>query len=94
VIAFDRGDVAWLRGYCHFQAAIGEIFWAIDSQPFFEGSAHLLFEDVETPYEFLVEDRVPFDLPPGQWENDRQFLIDFLTSAHLLLRLQVEEPDR
>lgn len=24
VIGFDRGDVSWLRGYCHFLAALGE----------------------------------------------------------------------
>src|SRR5436309_13485555 len=25
VIGFDRGDVSWLRGYCHFLAAWGEL---------------------------------------------------------------------
>ena len=28
-IAFDRGDVCWLRGYCHFLAAWGEVLLAV-----------------------------------------------------------------
>src|SRR5688572_27267638 len=32
VIAFDRGDVSWLRGYCHFLAALGELCLSVDGQ--------------------------------------------------------------
>src|SRR5207248_3568671 len=43
VIGFDRGDVSWLRGYCHFLAAWGELLLAVDGQHAFECGAHLLF---------------------------------------------------
>src|SRR5438132_3596262 len=32
MIGFDRGDVSWLRGYCHFLAAVGELLLAVDGQ--------------------------------------------------------------
>ena len=38
VIGFDRGDVSWLRGYCHFLAALGELYLAVDGQKAFECS--------------------------------------------------------
>src|SRR5947207_4476289 len=60
VIGFDRGDVSWLRGYCHFLAAGGELLLAVDGQRAFDYGAHLLFEKVETPYTFLLEERRAF----------------------------------
>ena len=36
VIAFDRGDVAWLRGYCHLLMAMIESYLAYDGQWFFD----------------------------------------------------------
>jgi hypothetical protein len=93
VIAFDRGDVAWLRGYCHFLAAVGEVLLAVDSQPFFECAAHLVFEEVETPHTFLIEDREPFDMRGAFGWNSRQ-LSDIIATIHLLLRFPVKEPDR
>jgi hypothetical protein len=93
VIAFDRGDVAWLRGYCHFLAAVGEVLLAVDSQPLFECTAHSLFEDVETPHTFLIEDREPFDTAQAFWSNP-QVVSDLIATIHLLLRFPVKEPDR
>lgn len=93
VIAFDRGDVAWLRGYCHFLAAVGEVLLAVDSQPLFECTAHLLFEDVETPHTFLIEDREPFDTDPSFLWNSR-VVSDIIATIHLLLRFPAKEPDR
>lgn len=93
VIAFDRGDVAWLRGYCHFLAAAGELLLALDGQPFFECTAHLLFEEVETPHTFLVEDREPFDINQPPLRNS-QVISDFIATIHLLMRFSVKEPDR
>lgn len=55
VIGFDRGDVSWLRGYCHFLAALGGLCLAVDGQHAFACSAHLLFEKVETPHTILLE---------------------------------------
>lgn len=93
VIAFDRGDVAWLRGYCHFLAAAGEVMLAVDSQSLFECSAHLLFEDVETPHTFLIEDREAIDTDPSFFWNSRLFS-DLFATLHLVLRFPLKEPDR
>lgn len=93
VIAFDRGDVAWLRGYCHFLAAVGEMLLAVDGQPLFECTAHWIFEKVETPHTFLIEDREPLDANQPFWTNSR-LTSDFIATIHLLLRFSVQEPDR
>lgn len=53
LICFDRGDVHWLRGYCHLLSAITEIYLAHDSRDTFERTAHLLFKKVQSPYPFL-----------------------------------------
>ncbi|CAN5644986.1 hypothetical protein BH10CYA1_BH10CYA1_14260 [soil metagenome] len=53
LICFDRGDVHWLRGYCHLLSAVTEIYLAHDSHETFEHTAHLLFSKVESPYGFL-----------------------------------------
>ncbi|HZW10860.1 MAG TPA: hypothetical protein VFF69_13240 [Phycisphaerales bacterium] len=60
-IAFDRGDVAWLRGYCHLCMAFGEFVLAHDSREAFERAGHLLFARNVTPYEYLKGSRRPFD---------------------------------
>jgi hypothetical protein len=93
VIAFDRGDVSWLRGYCHFLAAVGEVLLAVDSQPLFECTAHWLFEEVVTPHTFLIEDREPFDTEQF-WRWDRRVISDFVATIHLLLRFPMKEPER
>src|SRR5262249_18571918 len=36
VIGFDRGDVCWLRGYCHFLAAWGEVLLSVDGKELFD----------------------------------------------------------
>jgi hypothetical protein len=52
-ITFDRGDVHWLRGYCHLLSSICEIYLAYDSKETFDCTAHLFFANVDTPYKFL-----------------------------------------
>jgi len=32
VVNFDRGDVCWFRGYCHFLAAWGELLLSVDGR--------------------------------------------------------------
>ena len=91
VIGFDRGDVSWLRGYCHFLAAWGELLLAVDGQRAFDCGAHLLFEKVETPYTFLLEERRAFDEAP--LTNVRMFS-DVISFFHQMTRLQVQEPAR
>src|SRR5438876_3023590 len=91
VIGFDRGDVSWLRGYCHILAAGGELLLAVDGQRAFDYGAHLLFEKVETPYTFLLEERRAFDEAP--LTNVRMFS-DVLSFFHQLTRLPLKEPAR
>lgn len=91
VIGFDRGDVSWLRGYCHFLAALGELSLSVDGQKAFDCSAHLLFEKVETPHTFLLEGRTAFDENP--FENAAK-ISDVISLFHQMLRLSIKEPVR
>jgi hypothetical protein len=93
VVGFDRGDVSWLHGYCHFLAAAGELLLSVDGQEAFECSAHLLFEKVETPHTFLLEDRRRFDEAAFAWE-DRPLLSDVISFFHHMMRLPIKNPDR
>jgi hypothetical protein len=86
VIAFDAGDVQWLRGYCHLLMAIGESTLAYDFQQFFEGTGHLLVAKPVTPYPFLKK------------RESKEFLsfdsiIDFVATIHLM-NFPVAEPKR
>ena len=56
VIAFDDGDVLWLRGYCHIMAATCEIALAYDWKDLFERTGHLFYPRTETPYQFLASE--------------------------------------
>jgi len=91
VIGFDRGDVCWLRGYCHFLAAWGELQLAVDGQELFDHTAHLFFENVDSPHPFLQEER--------RKSKDLKDVVragtvaDAIAFIHLL-RLPVKEPER
>ena len=89
VIGFDRGDVSWLRGYCHLLAASGELLLAVDGQEAFDCGAPLLFEKVETPHAFLLENRRAFDGAP--WA-DVPLWSDVVSLVHNLIRLPIKEP--
>ncbi len=91
VITFDRGDVSWLRGYCHVLAALGEVMLAIDGQELFECTAHLLFEKVDSPHTFLQQNRRGLDEITS---FDRPLISDVIAYIHLMLRLPVKEPVR
>ena len=93
VIGFDRGDVSWLRGYCHILAAWGELLLAVDGQEAFECSAPLLFEKVDTPHTFLMENRRSFDQAGFGWE-DHPLWSDVISFFHHMARLQIKEPAR
>jgi hypothetical protein len=91
VIGFDRGDVSWLRAYCHVLAALGELLLAVDGQHVFECGAHLLFEKVETPHTFLLENRRAFD---EAMRGDVHLWSDVASFVHQLTRLPIKEPAR
>lgn len=86
VIAFDRGDADWLRGYCHLLMALGEIFLAYDGKEWFERTAHLIFPNVETPHEFLYKG-------PKVFEFNGADIADLIAYIHLL-NFPVAEPKR
>ena len=90
VIGFDRGDADWLAGYCNFLCAWGEILLAIDGQEMFDCTAHLFFEDVDTPHTFLLEGDRNFD---NVRRFDRPLISDIIAFFHLW-RFELKEPAR
>jgi len=89
VIAFDRGDAAWLRGYCHFLAAWGEVFLALDAHEAFEAAGHRFFVNVETPHTFLLEE----SRERQESGFSRELVSDAVAFIHLW-RYPVVEPQR
>jgi len=76
VIAFDHGDVFWLRGYCHLLSSICETVLAYDEERLFNAVAHQLFDRPDVPalpVELLREDR-------SRWEHD---IADAIAAIHL-----------
>jgi hypothetical protein len=88
VITFDRGDVAWLRGYCHLLMAMAELYLAHDGRELFEHTAPLFYQKAKTPFRFLRRE-------PGQPRERFEFgdVADAVAFIHLL-RLPVAEPKR
>jgi hypothetical protein len=89
-IVFDRGDVAWFRGYCHLLMGIAEFTLAHDGQELFECTAHLFFQKVQTPHEFLKK---PDDGPEGIGGLKAFEIVDIISLIHLI-RMPVKEPAR
>jgi uncharacterized protein (TIGR03000 family) len=91
LIVFDRGDVAWLRGYCHLLMALAQVGLAYDWQELFDCSAHVFFAKVETPHEFLTTLK---DAPgQGFFDLGGTDLVDVIAFIHLI-RLPIKEPAR
>ena len=86
VVAVDRGDVDWLRGYCHLLAALSEAVLAYDFEELFDRSGYLLFGGVKAPEPFLVVKGDP---------NGAMFaqILDLVAAVHLI-RLPLAEPKR
>ncbi len=88
-IAFDTGDVYWLRGYCHLLLAFGETALAHDWQEFFERVGHRMFPIVDSPYPFLTE------ATAGDTNSFFSFtqLADLVAAIHLI-NFKVTDPER
>lgn len=86
VIAFDGGDVQWLRGYCHLLMALGETALAHDAQELFERTGHLYFAKVKSPYSFLHKQS-------GKEWYSFEGLVDFVAVIHLI-NFPMAEPKR
>lgn len=87
-VAFDRGDVAWLRGYCHLLSALCEFVLAHDARELFEHTAHLFFAKTDSPDEIFTR-AVPRN--PDPFSNDE--IVDWIAFVHLI-RFPVNEPER
>lgn len=83
VIAFDKGDVHWLRGYISLLQAWCELFLAYDTQELHDYTAQLFFPTAKVRHEFLMKRR------PGWWDN----LLDGIAFIHLV-RLPVVDTER
>jgi uncharacterized protein (TIGR03000 family) len=90
LVVFDRGDVAWLRGYCHLLMALAEIFLAHDGQEFFDRVGSLFFANAKTPRPLL---RIVPEIPGGAWALGDVDLLDVLALVHLA-RFPMKEPGR
>jgi hypothetical protein len=55
-VHFDRGDVAWLRAYCHLLSAMVEGYRAVDEEAGFEERVKKIFPKVEAPAKKAVRD--------------------------------------
>jgi hypothetical protein len=55
-VHFDRGDVAWLRAYCHLLSAMVEGYRAVDEEAGFEERMKEIFPKVEAPAKKLDPD--------------------------------------
>jgi hypothetical protein len=88
VIAFDRADVAWLRGYCHLLMAMSEVYLAFDVQELFDHTAPYFYPRAETPFPFLRRQ-------PGaaRKEFEVEDMMDALAFVHLI-HFPVKEPAR
>lgn len=80
-IKFDRGDVHWLRGYCHLLSGVCEVFLAYDTHESFNCNAHLFFPKVDSPYPFLQQ-------PEHDPQSGRRFevsnIVDLIAMVHLI----------
>jgi hypothetical protein len=86
VIAFDQGDVHWLRGYCHLLMAMCDVILAHDMEELFQRTGHAVFANVESPYALF---RPPSNRE-NQWMGD---IADAIAAIHLC-RFPVIEPQR
>jgi hypothetical protein len=90
LVVFDRGDVAWLRGYCHLLSAMGEVGLAYDGQELFDCAAPFLFAKAKTPHSFLhTYQKIDYAWFSPVGEDIR----DVIAVIHLI-RMPVKEPER
>jgi hypothetical protein len=54
VIAFDAGDVHWLRGYCHLLQAFCDFFLAHDTQNLHDRTAQFFFPAAKVKYPVVL----------------------------------------
>ena len=88
VVVFDRGDVAWLRGYGHLLSALAELMLAYDWQAGFDTTFHMFFPNAGLPNSALNDYR------PGAFEGfDPGPIADMIAFIHLA-HWPLMEPER
>jgi hypothetical protein len=89
LVKFDRGDVAWFRGYCHLLMALAETALAYDGQEVFDCAGHIFFTNVKTPHNFLRDSGNDYVWDVG----DGLDIVDVISLIHVI-RMPVKEPAR
>lgn len=85
LVVFDRGDIAWLRGYSHLLSALAECVLAYDMHGLFNHAAHLVFPKAVRPYDFLrVRDAE---------EVNQDLIVDAIAAVHMM-KFPLKEPAR
>ena len=88
VIAFDRSDAEWLRGYCCLLRALCETVLAYDHSLFWDTVAHRLFQRGIVKHDFLREE----ELGEPSFANGN-FILDLIAGVHNC-RFKLKEPER
>ena len=95
VVAFDRGDAAWLRGYCHILMAGGELALAHDGSELFDHTAHIFFPRADITYDYLPHSTYGIEtLTRGGWRTPTPFDITDVLVFFGNMRMPVSEPER
>jgi hypothetical protein len=58
LVCFDRGDVAWLRAYCHLLSALLEVYRAFDFEAHFDERVKAVFPKIEPVRDTKRDDNV------------------------------------
>jgi hypothetical protein len=85
VVAFDKADSIWLRGYCRLVQSLAEVVLTFDAKELFDHSAHLAFAKPVGKFPFLQG--------ANSKEFDTNWIIDGIAFIHML-RVPVKEPER
>lgn len=88
-VAFDNGDVPWLRGYCHFLCAFCDIVLAYDHQQMFDVTGHLIYPKAVRPN----TDLPPLDSKPRDGSDFSREILDAVAAIHLA-NFPLKEPKR
>src|SRR5215213_4806408 len=57
LVSFDRGDVAWLRAYCHMLMGMLDLYLAADTERLFDQTAPDMFARPKKPADGTAEER-------------------------------------
>lgn len=87
VFAFDDADISWLRGYVNVLAGTTEVVLAYEWRDAFERVGHLLFEEVDSPYTFLQDERDD----TTSWTSNQ--VLDLIALIHVI-NFDLIEPKR